>query len=310
MKRQTENPLRLVCLAVFAVLGAIASVPDEAQAQNSDAHRVYNACYVPRTGAVYIVTDTLGVCRSDRHVAFSFTYTDAHSLDADDGDPVDAVYVDHNGRVSTGYVMADSIELIRVVADTVWSRGILIGDTYADVRNWVTTPLVHADSIKASLFVATDSVHVTGDVEVAGTVIAGAFRGDGSGLTNVVFDGDLGYEVVWVTEVSDHTGGPYPSGDWTKSDELTLIQLDAACPDGKRPVSWGLEEAKVNPEPVCRGPIFHVERVQHLGDKYTIYVRADHVAGTKWDCCGDLGACDVNYLNWQATVWVTCINEP
>ena len=71
-----KTPLGFVCVAAFVFSSMTAVTPSEARAQDADAHRVYDGCYVPRTGAVYIVTHTPGTCRSDRHVAFSFTYTE------------------------------------------------------------------------------------------------------------------------------------------------------------------------------------------------------------------------------------------
>ena len=61
-------------------------------------------CYSTQTGNVYRikVDGRPDECKNKNDVEFSWAGTDGHSLDAADGDPIDALYVDNYGNVGIG----------------------------------------------------------------------------------------------------------------------------------------------------------------------------------------------------------------
>ena len=121
--------------------------------------------------------------------------TDGHSLDAADGDPVDAVFVDDDGRVGIG---TDQPTEVLEVAGTVYSTtgGFRFPD--GTVQTTAATGSTDGHSLDASdgdpvdaLFVDHEgrvgigTITPATEMDVAGTVTAQAFVGDGSGLTGL-----------------------------------------------------------------------------------------------------------------------------
>jgi hypothetical protein len=86
--------------AVLAAEADVSALADATILNSNPAEMVY-FCYKPSDGSVYrIKADGLeDACKHEKHVEFSFAATDGFSMDAPDGGPADALYVDPEGGV-------------------------------------------------------------------------------------------------------------------------------------------------------------------------------------------------------------------
>jgi hypothetical protein len=226
-----------------AVLAAETGVPPLAAATilNSNPAEILHFCYKPSDGTVYrIKTDGLpDACKHQKDVEFSFAGTDGFSMDAPDGGPADALYLDAEGGVHA----AKSVTVGNTIDIDGENNRISTGDGEALEFQVSGDRLFHMD--QAGRFTADTVVtkgmgigtaHPYTELEVKGTVTADAFVGDGSGLTGVL--GPPG-PPGGLSNVGVHSSNPTsipPDG------EVTVF---AICPAGQVVLSAGYTKSPI-----------------------------------------------------------------
>jgi hypothetical protein len=99
------------------VLLETADEPLAVSASLESAATVMYFCYAPQTGNVYRIrhSDLPTECRTPNDVDFSWAGVDGHSLDAADGEPADALYVNDEGQV----VIDNRLEVAAIEAELI-----------------------------------------------------------------------------------------------------------------------------------------------------------------------------------------------